>query len=162
MSLSSMQKGNIIESQVANLLMLVSDGRLTPSIPIGDDHGVDLIVTAKGGFDPVFLQVKSRFVTNRRYPKRVDFQVKRESLPGDPRLYVLCVYFDVDESAINCMWLIPSAELIAGAHKRPDHYRLAASRDPKALDKWSRYQVTPTKLVDILLAQLTGSWATTR
>ena len=43
MGLSSVQKGDIIESQVANMLMLLSDGELTPSIPIVDDYGVDLI-----------------------------------------------------------------------------------------------------------------------
>jgi len=88
MALSSIQKGNVIESQVANMLMLVSDGELAPFVPIVDDAGVDLIVTAKGGFSTLFLQVKSRFVTTGKFPNRLDFQVKKDSLVKSSQMHV--------------------------------------------------------------------------
>jgi hypothetical protein len=45
MPLISIQKGNIIEAQVANQLLIVSDGVLSPFLPIVDDAGIDLVVT---------------------------------------------------------------------------------------------------------------------
>lgn len=156
MALSSIQKGNIVESQVANLLILLSDGELTPSIPIVDDHGVDLIVGAKGTFNAIFLQVKSRFVTNSRFRNRLDFQVQKDSLQKSPKLFVVCVYFDKATGAIDTMWLIPSASVLDGAVRLEKHYRVVASRGRGSRDKWSRFRITPQDLSDELLKRLKG------
>lgn len=55
MGLSSIQKDNIIESQIANILILISDGELSPFIPLVDDDGIDLIISKKGAFNTFFL-----------------------------------------------------------------------------------------------------------
>ena len=161
MALSSIQKGNVIESQVANMLMLVSDGELAPFVPIVDDAGVDLIVTAKGGFETLFLQVKSRFVTNARIQNRLDFQVRKDSFVPSPQMKLLCVYFDQVKGEIDTIWLIPSVDVDRLAVENKDAYRIIASRNPKSSDKWAEFRVTPKELVHRLRAQLTGRWGKT-
>lgn len=150
MPLSSVQKGNIIESQIANTLILISEGRLCPSIPIVDDSGIDLIVNKKNSFKAIFVQVKSRFVTNARYENRLDFQVKRETFSVSDNFFILCVYFDTSKSEIDTMWLIPSTEIIKSAVKVKNEYRIVANRGDRTNDKWSKYKVDKVQLVSRL------------
>lgn len=157
MPLTSVQKGNIIESQIANILMLVSDGDLTPSLPIVDDYGVDIVLGAKSTFNTVSIQVKSRFVTNSRYKNRLDFQIQKKGFQADKRLFVLCVYFDQSAGSIDTMWLIPSLDIAGNAVSLEKHYRVVASRTLSSSDKWSGYKVSPQDLVAKLKGHLTKS-----
>lgn len=154
MPLTSVQKGNIIESQIANILMLVSDGELTPSLPIVDDYGVDIVLGAKGTYNTISIQVKSRFVTNSRYKNRLDFQIQKSGFQPNKKLYVLCVYFDQMAGDIDTMWLIPSIKLDELAVSLDKHYRIVASRTHSSGDKWSRYKVSAQELVNKLGAHL--------
>jgi hypothetical protein len=154
MALSSVQKGNIIESQIANLLMLVSDGALSPSLPIVDDYGVDIVLGTKNSDATIFIQVKSRFVTNSRYRNRLDFQIQKRNFRVSKKLYLLCVYFDQTAGKIDTMWLIPSTKLLSGVVELEKYYRIVASRTENSKDKWSAYKVTPEKLVRKLGEQL--------
>ena len=146
------------QSQIANLLMIVSDGELVPYRPIVDDSGVDLVVGAKGTFQTIFLQIKSQFVTNSRYKHRLDFQIRKETFAPSSQMQALLVYFDQSRGEIDTMWLVPSTELISGAVERDDQYRLSASRSDESSDKWSRFKVTQAKLVEVLRTRLTGRW----
>jgi len=154
MPLTSVQKGNIIESQVANILMLVSDGDLTPSLPIVDDYGVDIVLGAKGTFNTLCIQVKSRFVTNNRYKNRLDFQIQKNGFQPNAKLYVLCVYFDQSVGLIDTMWLIPSLNIKSDAVSLEKHYRIVASRTSNSNDKWASYKVSAQTLVNKLRQNL--------
>lgn len=154
MALTSVQKGNIIESQVANILMLVSDGELTPSLPIVDDYGVDIILGIKGTFNTIAIQVKSRFVTNSRFKNRLDFQVQKAGFRHDQKLFVVCVYFDQIAGEIDTMWLVPSKNVYESAVSLEKYFRIAASRSESSSDQWSSYKVSPKELVEKLSAHL--------
>lgn len=154
-----MQKGNIVESQIANLLMLASNGNLSPFLPLVDDAGIDLIITAKGTYNTLFLQIKSRFKTTQNYKNRLDFTVQKSSIIKSPKLFVLCVYFNQELGEIEEMWLLPSHDLLEDAIKLANGYRIVASRSDKSKDKWSKYKVTPQTLVKNLSVPLTGRWA---
>ena len=156
MSLSSQQKGNIVESQIANMLMLASNGELSPFLPIVDDAGVDLIVTAKGVYDSIFLQIKSRFTTTQRTKNRLDFTIKKSSLSKSPNLQVLCVYFNQKSNEIDTMWFIPSQDIIENAIKLESSFRIVASRSSMSSDKWSKFKITEQELIDKLRYKLTG------
>ena len=45
--LTSTQKGTVNEYLVAALIVLASSGRLSPFVPLSDDHGIDLIALDK-------------------------------------------------------------------------------------------------------------------
>ncbi|MGG1520212.1 hypothetical protein ABE504_32880 [Paenibacillus oryzisoli] len=150
MLLSSVQKGKLIESQIANMLTLVSDGQINVSIPIVDDDGIDLLVNRKGCFNVVFLQVKSRFVTTSGFKNRLDFQVQKSSFKVSDNFYILCVYFDQAKNEIDTMWLIPSIEVKNQSVSLELHFRIVANRNEVSNDKWSGFKVTPERLISSL------------
>jgi hypothetical protein len=151
MNLSTVQKGNIIESQIANILILQSDGNISPSIPIVDDNGIDLILNLKNSFKTLFLQVKSRFITNKRYKNRLDFQVDKNKFNVSNNYYVLCVYFDQDESKIDTIWLIPSENVSLDSVKLEKFYRIVANRNENSNDKWSEFKVSQKELIQKII-----------
>lgn len=148
--LSSKQKGNIIETQIANIITLLSEGNICPSIPIVDDYGIDLIINKRGEYKTLFLQIKSRYVTNNKYKNRLDFQVQKTSFNISKSLYIICVYFNQGENKIDTMWLIPSIELKEKAIELEKYCRIVANRLETSGDKWSKLKVSPVQLIDKL------------
>jgi hypothetical protein len=150
--LSDKQKGNLIESLIANTLLLESDGELCANIPLIDDFGVDMIVNKKGIYKVLFLQIKSRFVTNSMYPNRIDFIIKFDSFLPDKYYYILLVYYDQVKKAIDTMWLIPSNDVEnikswKGPTKIGTVCRLVGSISGDSKDKLSPYKVNEKELV---------------
>lgn len=150
MMLTASQKGNIIESQIANMVTLLSDGEIAASIPIVDDFGIDLLLSRKGSYNTLYIQIKSRFVTGKRYKYRCDFGVRKQGFSPHPKMYVLCVYFDQQTETIDTIWLIPSKEIEVNSVGKRAH-RIVASRNPKSVDKWSKHKVTPKQLIDNIM-----------
>ena len=161
MGLSPPQKGNIVESQIANLLILLSDGSLTPNLPVVDDYGIDIVLGAKGTVASLFIQVKSRFKTSNRYANRLDFQIEKPKLIVDPKSFLLCVYFDQTQGNIDTMWLISSITVERKAVPLEKYYRIVASRSGKSEDRWAEFKVTSEKLVTQLLSNLTKGMGNT-
>jgi hypothetical protein len=71
LALTSTQKGTVNEYLVAASIMLASSGRLSPFVPLSDDHGIDLIALDKLSQRSVCLQVKSAIASAKR--KTVQF-----------------------------------------------------------------------------------------
>lgn len=150
MSLSPVQKGKIVEAHVANQIMLLSEGELSPFLPIADDAGIDLVVTRKRRFSTLFLQVKSRFKASNRNKNRLDFQVEKESIVDSPQMFLLCVYFPEKEGTIRQMWMIPASVVIAKAIPLESAYRIVANWRDGSNDSWAPYRVSPVELVSKL------------
>lgn len=148
--LTASQKGNIIESQIANMITLLSDGEIAASIPIVDDFGIDLLLTKKGSYKTLYLQIKSRFVTNARYKNRCDFGVRKEGFVPNDAMYVLCVYFNRTNSEIETMWLIPSLVVERESVSNRTH-RIVASKSSGSTDKWSQYKCNPKELIEYIM-----------
>ena len=75
--LTSTQKGKVNEYLVAASILLASSGRLSPFVPISDDHGIDLIALDKASQRSVCLQVKSAVANPKR--KTVQFDVQKST-----------------------------------------------------------------------------------
>lgn len=58
---SSQGKGNIVESRIKELIILYSQGILNVYEPAADIEGIDLVVLKRKIFQPLFIQVKSKF-----------------------------------------------------------------------------------------------------
>lgn len=147
--LTASQKGNLIESLIANLITLNSNGEIAPSIPIVDDFGVDLLLTKKGSFKTLYLQIKSRFKTTSKFKNRCDFTIKKNGFKSDPSMYVLCVYFNEHEAEIETMWFIPS-EVVESESVSNAAHRIVASINNESSDKWSKYKCSKIDLIDKL------------
>ena len=59
--LSTQAKGNVVEERIKELVVLQGQGLLNVYRPVIDNQGIDMIVVKNGVFQPIFLQVKSRF-----------------------------------------------------------------------------------------------------
>ncbi len=73
--LTSTQKGKVTEQLVASALLIASNGRLTPFVPLADDHGLDLIVLDKVTRRSISIQVKSAIANASR--GTVQFDVRK-------------------------------------------------------------------------------------
>lgn len=143
-NLSSKQKGNVIENRVSEIVTLSSNGILTCFSPNTDDDGIDLIVNIKGGYTPIFIQVKGRFILqkNGSYIQNVGKKTFKEN----KHFYLLFVYFDNSILEVKTVWLIPSTIFLSKAYFKKagknykDFYRFNARPNSKA-DKWHKYIV---------------------
>ena len=64
--LSSQSKGNIGEDRVKEIILLYSQGLLNVYKPVIDDRGIDLIVLKEKIYNPIYIQVKTRFNVHKR------------------------------------------------------------------------------------------------
>ena len=107
MVLGSTQKGKAVESLIASTCILGSDGKLSVSIPLVDDEGVDMIFTPKGGGDCISVQVKSRFtlIKGRNYRA----QIREKNFSPRKNLYIIFAYYDTKKTQLGeTLWLVPS------------------------------------------------------
>jgi hypothetical protein len=89
--LSSQVKGNVVEERIGHLILLYGQGLLNVYKPISDIEGIDLVVIKKGVFQPVFIQVKSRY--NLR-GNNLQFGVKYKDFSAHHTFYIVGAYFD--------------------------------------------------------------------
>ena len=138
--LTTSQKGTISEYFVATALMTASDGRLSPFVPLSDDHGVDLIVLDKETGRSVSVQVKSWI--GRAAPSRgtVQFDVRKATYRADEGAVLLAVVLRPSTVSMEVSWLIPMSEVPRLAVDRPGKYALSPSRAPDTNDRYSPYR----------------------
>lgn len=123
MVLGSTQKGKVVEILIAATCILGSDGKLSVSVPLVDDEGVDMIFTPKGGGRSIFVQVKSRFTlkTGRYYRANIK---KKNFLPRE-NLYIIFAYYDSEKAQLGeTLWLVPSLDFdknLKGQRKKQDY-----------------------------------------
>jgi hypothetical protein len=108
--LSSIQKGDLIEARVADLITLYARSPVSCFRPLTDDDGIDLIIKPKGSLDrPVFLQVKSRFGI-KDGPFTSAFKPPTQS--GTNFAFVFCL-FDLDDGDLSLVWFVPTKILVS-------------------------------------------------
>jgi len=142
--LSSTSKGDIVEDRIKDLILLQGQGLLSVYKPVTDTEGIDLIIVKNGMFQPIFLQVKSRynlqgnsFITN----------INKKTFNSHHSYYIVCAYFDlVSMELSNNLLLIPSNcvedKAILLNHKKRPLYRIVASLNSESKGKWSEYLIS--------------------
>ncbi|MBA7680798.1 hypothetical protein ES703_89119 [subsurface metagenome] len=136
------QIGAIGENLVAIRLMLESKGRLSPCKPVADDAGIDFLVYDKKTGSAVALQIKTRTKTIKRYPKLVQFVVRKATLKKVQNTFIVAVLFDLTIGELNVRraWLIPISEFLRVAMKRTEYYVIHPSIDLRSQDKYLPYR----------------------
>ena len=132
--LTETQIGAVCENLVANLLVMSSQGRLSPFKPYADDGGVDLLIFDKVTRRTMACQVKGRTKTIRRFPNRVYFQLRAATF--DERNHMLAVLFDWPRQTIECSWLIPMTFFVGRSAKR-GKYVIQPSKSATSTDMFS-------------------------
>jgi len=106
--LSSQAKGNIVEQRVAELILLYGQGLLNVYKPIADIEGIDLVVLKKGVFQPIFIQVKSRFNLRNN---QLQIGIKKNGFNPHHTFFVVGAYFDARKVDIHdYLVFIPTVE----------------------------------------------------
>jgi hypothetical protein len=157
--ISTKQKGYITENRASEIITLSSNGRLTCYTPNSDDDGIDLIVNPKGTFNPLFIQVKSRF----KLQKTGQFiqNVQEKTFVADKIFYLLLIYFNKETLEIDKLWLLPSLEFQDIAYKQKSGKRYKSfyrfSANPRSnKDKWSMFIVDKADLGKEILHLING------
>lgn len=160
---SSTQIGAIAENLVANVLMLASDGRLSPFSPFADDDGIDLLIYGKLTGRALPAQIRSRTVSLKKRGTSsrgnvVHFEVRKATFRSERYACVLLVLLTEDASQIERSWVIPMRELPIHASARSTKYVVRASNAIASADRFSRFQCKdPPALVARVLELLEQS-----
>ncbi|HMN39054.1 MAG TPA: hypothetical protein PKD49_15270 [Hyphomicrobium sp.] len=148
--LTSTQKGTVTEYLVAASIVLASSGRLSPFVPLSDDHGIDLIALDKATQRSVCLQVKSAVASPKR--KTVQFDVQKSTFKPAPDVLLLAILFEPATVSVGTSWLIPMAEVPSVSVDQADKYALTPSMAALSKDRYQRYRHEgPHSLVAALL-----------
>jgi len=136
--LTSTQKGKVTEQLVASALLIASNGRLAPFVPLADDHGLDLIVLDKVTRRSISIQVKSAIANASR--GTAQFDVRKQTYSKVAGEYLLMVVFEPARMALAASWLIPMAIVPDVATEQPEKYALVPSLKPTAKDRCRPYR----------------------
>lgn len=148
-TISSKQKGDIIENRTSEMITLSSKGKLTCYTPNSDDDGIDLIVNPRNEFKPLFIQIKSRFVLQKS--RRFIQNVGKNTFSANEMFYLLFVYFNQSTLEVDRIWLIPSKDFESLANNVKEgetfksFYRINAGM-ANSKDKWSAYAIDKSEL----------------
>lgn len=154
--LSSTSKGDIVEDRIKELILLYGQGLLSVYKPVSDTEGIDLIVVKSGIFQPIFLQVKSRF--NLQKNRAIIADISLKTFKPHHSYYVVIAYFNPSTLEINdYILLIPTEEVRENAvivnAKYGQRYRVTTQLNPESKSKWAKYIIRKSELADKLLGK---------
>ena len=156
MALSSIQQGLIAQYEYAKFLMLGSGGLLELAPPMTDDERRDYEIHRRGRYGAgLASQVKSsatlhRMSKNVRY-LYIQFDVRADRLVSSPFFWYFFAFLDPKLMGLaDPTFLIPSRDFheMAAPRLRDGvwYFKMAASMEPKARDKWHPYRVNTLEL----------------
>lgn len=151
--LSSTAKGDIVEDRIKELILLYGQGLLSVYKPVSDTEGIDLIVVKNGVFQPIFIQVKSRYTLNRGV---LINDIRLKTFNPHHTYFVVSAYFDSLEVEIfDNLLLVPTEKIqelgIRVNAKNDERYRIVTSLKTTSKSKWAPYFVKKNQLAEKLL-----------
>ena len=116
MRLRSTQIGFIGENVVTSQILLASEGRFSPLLPVTDDDGVDLVVHDAVTGSSLPIQVKIRTVTSKKPRGVVQFNLQLETFNDRFGNHVPAILLNTHKGQIDRAWLTPMAEFPGSTH----------------------------------------------
>ena len=152
--LSSTSKGDIVEDRIKELILLYGQGLLSVYKPVSDTEGIDLIIVKSGVFQPIFLQVKSRF--NLQKNRAIIADISLKTFNPHHSYFVVIAYFNPSTLEINeYILLVPTEEVRENAMivntKYGQRYRVTTQLNPESKSKWAKYIIKKSELANKLL-----------
>jgi len=149
--LPTQTKGNIVEQRIAELILLYGQGKLNVYKPVNDIEGIDLIVVKSGVFQPIFIQVKSKFKLRNN-----SFQigVRARNFNIHHAFFVVGAYFDPKSIDIfDYLIFISSIDykektVLVRKETKNAMYVLDARLTPESNSKFTPYVVRKDNLVN--------------
>lgn len=112
--ISPQAKGNVVENRIKELIMLYGQGILNVYEPAADVEGIDLVVLKRKIFQPLFIQVKSKFKL-----RGTNFQIGIKSRALNPHhtLFIVGAYYNPQKMDIDdYLVFIPSEIFVKRAN----------------------------------------------
>lgn len=153
--LSSQSKGNIGEDRVKEIILLYSQGLLNVYKPVIDDRGIDLIVLKEKIYNPIYIQVKTRFNVNRN--NRLHLTINGNTFKPHISYYIIGLSFNQELMEIeDKILLIPSRDIpeIGSKHSNGNWSVTATLKNGKPSGKYKKYFVTKEELANKLLERI--------
>lgn len=112
--ISTSAKGRIVENRIKELITLYGQGVLTVYEPASDIEGIDLVVLKRNVFQPLFIQVKSKF---KLRGDNFQIGIREKTLRPHHTVFIVGAYFnprkmDIDDYLV----FIPSEIFIKRAN----------------------------------------------
>ena len=153
--LSPVQKGDIAEARIAELITIYADQALTCYKPISDDEGIDLLVKKKKSSKTINIQVKS--IWTKGGP--VVTSVKEDRLARQNEIFIVFCVFDVDKGDLSeYVWLMSAKDFkkqTKHLKKRKDgRLVFVAGRGRRATNIWDKYLIDRRDLGNEILKRL--------
>lgn len=150
--LSTIAKGNIVEDRIKELIVLYGQGLLNVYRPVVDTGGIDLIVLRHQYFQPIYLQVKSRF--NVQEKDQMIITISGNTFRAHHSFYVVGVSFNPNTLEVDDKILfMPShdVEQMGIRLKHKNNIRIVASYKDSSKSQWAKYFIRKSELVSKLL-----------
>lgn len=132
--ITTTQIGAIGEHIAASQVMLASQGRLSPFLPMADDDGIDLLIFDKATRSTLPIQIKSRTGMDQSTGRTVQFDVRLKTLSTDG--YLLALLFDWQAASVERAWLVPMRELESIAVKSKTKLSIRPSVKDTSRDRY--------------------------
>ena len=121
---------------------------------LGSSSGIDLIIVKSGVFQPLFIQVKSRF--NLQKNRAIIADISLKTFNPHHSYYVVIAYFNPSTLEIDKHILfIPTEEIRDNAvivnTRYGQRYRVTTRLNPESKSKWARFLVKKSELADKLI-----------
>ena len=152
-TLMSVQKGNIVESRVSELILLYGDN-LSCYKPVSDDEGIDLIVKEKGTLKSVYIQIKSNFSDDFSKPFVATVK-ERSTVDSYSMAFVFCLFDTSKGDIYDYLWFVPAPDFIRMAHKdKNDLLGFVSGKQKRDTNKWDSFMIDKRDLSKYVKDQL--------
>ncbi|WP_108422843.1 hypothetical protein [Flagellimonas amoyensis] len=153
--LSAQSKGNIGEDRVKEIILLYSQGLLNVFKPVIDERGIDLIVLKEKIYNPIYIQVKTRFNVYKR--NRMILNINGNTFKAHHSYYIVGLSFnpakmEMDEEIL----FLPSKDVTKLASRLTNgDYRITISMaNGKTSGKYKKYFVSKEEMVNKLIERI--------
>jgi hypothetical protein len=152
-TLMSVQKGNIVEARVSELILLYGTN-LSCYRPLSDDEGIDLIVKEKGSLKSVYIQIKGNFSDDFSRPFVATVK-QRSAVDSYSMAFVFCLFDTAKGDVHDYVWFIPAPDFIRMAHKdKNDLLGFVSGKQKKDSNKWDAFMIDKRDLANRVIEQL--------
>ncbi len=153
--LSAQSKGNIGEDRVKEIILLYSQGLLNVFKPVIDERGIDLIILKEKIYNPIYIQVKTRFNVHKR--NRMILNINGNTFKAHHSYYIVGLSFnptkmEMDEDIL----FLPSKDVhkLASRLSNGDYRITISMANGRTTGKYKKYFVTKEELVNKLIERI--------
>lgn len=152
-ALMSVQKGNIAEARVSELVLLYGNN-LSCYRPISDDEGIDLIVKEKGSLKSVHIQIKSNFSDDFSRPFVATVK-ERSVIDNYSMAFVFCLFDTAKGDVHDYIWFVPAPDFVRLAHRdKNGRLGFVSGKQKKDSNKWDAFMIDKRDLASRVIDQL--------